>query len=330
MTKFIAVSALLAGLGLAGIASAETLKISTYLPPNHTFNHALQEWGEELSEKTGGELTIELFPAGQLGPPPRQFDLVRSGGADVAVILHATTPGRFPMSELAGLPLTSPSAGNESVVSSRRLTELAPEYLAEEHAGTRILWMAVTPPLKVHFSKADPSDLSNIKGLRLRYAGTVWQKIMEAMGASPVPVPPGEAADAMGKGVVDGASFPFEATQSFDLAPVTDYSMEPGLASATFAVVMSDMAYNRLSPEMQALVDETTGPERAAHFGAMWDEGEAAGRQYMIDGGVEIITLTDDQLAELRTAFAPIVDGAVSAVADTGKPAAEFVSAYTE
>lgn len=330
MTKFVAVSALLAGLGLSGAVSAETLKISTFLPPNHTFNHALQEWGEELSEKTGGELTIELFPAGQLGPPQRQFDLVRSGGADVAVVLHGATPGRFSMSELAGMPLVTPSEGNDSAITSRRLTELAPEYLAEEHESTRILWMAVTPPLKMHFTKTDPSDLSNIDGLRIRYIGSTWQKIIEALGASPVPVPPAESADAMGKGVVDGSAFPFEAAQSFDLAPVTEYSMEPGLASATFAVVMGDMAYNRLTPEMQALVDETTGPERAAHFGAMWDEGEAAGRQYMVDGGVNIVTLTDEQIGELRTAFAPIVDGAVNAVADTGKPAAEFVSAYTE
>src|SRR5690606_29885840 len=113
-------------------ALAETLKVSVFLPPNHTFNRMLTSWGEELKEKSGGELTVEIFPAGQLGPPPRQFDLVRGGGADIAVVLHGATPGRFPMSELAGLPLTTPSAGNASKIASRRLTELAPEYLAGE------------------------------------------------------------------------------------------------------------------------------------------------------------------------------------------------------
>ncbi|WP_083194937.1 TRAP transporter substrate-binding protein [Pararhodobacter sp. CCB-MM2] len=313
--------------GWSGMASAETLRVSSFLPPNHTFNRAIEAWGEELSEATNGELQVEIFPAGQLGPPPRQFDLVRSGGADIAIILHGATPGRFPMTELAGLPLTHPSAGLDSAITSRRLTELAPDYLAAEHEGTHILWMAVTPPLKIHLTSADPSDLSNLSGLRIRYAGTIWQQIIEAMGASPVPVPPAESADAMSRGIVDGASFPFEATQAFDLAPVTQYSMEPGLASATFALVMGDAAYDRLTPEQQAAVDATTGPDRAQWYGARWDEGETAGRQYMVDAGVNIVTLSDEQVGSLTEAFSGIVSQAVETV---GGQAQAFVDAYTE
>lgn len=308
-------------------AMAETLKVSTFLPPMHTFVRAITQWGEEIAEKSGGELTVEVFPAAQLAPPPRQFDLVKSGGADIAIFLHGLTPGRFPKTELAGLPLTHPAAGDDSATMSRRLTELAGDHLAAEHGGTRILWLAVTPPLKVHFSDTDPSDLSALQGKRMRYAGSTWQAIFEALGASPVPVPPAESADAMGKGVIDGASFPFEAALAFDLGPVTKYSMEPGLASATFAVVMSDAAYNRLSPEMQKLVDDTTGPDRAAWFGGLWDAGEKKGRGYMEEAGVNIVTLTDDQIATLKTTFAGITEGAV---AKAGDGAQDFLDAYTK
>ena len=38
---------------------AETLKISTFVPPKHAFNVMLEAWGEELAEKSGGELTVE-------------------------------------------------------------------------------------------------------------------------------------------------------------------------------------------------------------------------------------------------------------------------------
>lgn len=310
----------------AGMAAAETLKVSTFLPPKHTWNKAITAWGEELKEKSGGKLDVEIFPAGQLGPPPRQFDLVRSGGADLSVILHAATPGRFATTELAGLPLTTPSAGNTSEIMSRRLTELAPEYLAAEHGGTKIMWMAVTPPLKIHLTKTDPSDLSSLSGLRIRYAGAVWQKVIEALGASPVPVPPAESADAMGKGVVDGASFPFEAAMAFDLAPVSEYSLEPGLASATFALVMNQATYDGLSPDLQKLIDETTGPDRAAWYGARWDASEAHGRQYMVDAGINIVTLGADALAGLAETFAPIIAGATANV-DGG---ADFVAAYTK
>ncbi len=316
-----------AALAVNGAAlSAETLKVSSYLPPMHTFNRAIEAWGAEIAEASGGELQIEMYPAAQLAPPPRQFDLVKSGGADIAIILHSATPGRFPLSELAGLPLTHPAAGDSSAIASRRLTEVAPQFLADEHAGTHILWMAVTPPLKMHFAKVDPTDLTGLSGLRIRYAGTVWQQIIESLGASPVPVPPAETADAMGKGVVDGASFPFEATKAFDLAPVTKYSLEPGMASATFALVMSDAAWDRLTPEQQQIITDTTGPDRAEWFGAMWDAAEAESRQYMVDAGVTIVTMTADQIAGLEAQFATIVDGAAAAAGATG---AEFLSAYT-
>ncbi len=316
--------------GGANLALAETLKISTFVPPKHAFNRMLAAWGEELSEKSGGTLTVEIFPAGQLGPPPRQFDLVRSGGADVSVVLHGATPGRFPMTELAGLPLSHPSAGDLSAITSKRLTELAPEYLAAEHAGTRILWLAVTPPLMVHLSDTDPSDLSNLEGKRIRYAGKVWQSIIETMGASPVPVPPAESADAMGKGVVDGATFPFEATLAFDLAPVSKYTLMPGIASATFAVVMGDMAYDRLSDEHKAMIDSTTGPMRAEAFGALWDAGETHGRAYMEEGGVTLVSLGADQMEALAAKLAPITTAAIRAVEDAGMPGAAFFDAYTQ
>ena len=311
-------------------AIAETLKVSTFLPPKHAFNRMLEAWRQELSDKTDGELTVEIFPAGQLAPPPRQFDLVRSGGADVSVVLHGATPGRFALSELAGLPLVTPSAGSDSAITSRRLTELVPDYLTEEHAGTRVLWMAVTPPLMFHVKGFDPSNLDNFKGKRIRYQGVVWQKIIEAMGASSVPVPPAETADAMAKGVVDGATFPFEATIPFDLAPVSDFTLTPGIASASFSVVMGDHAYNRLSDEHKALIDATTGPDRAEAFGAMWDKGEGAGRAFMEKGGVQVLALEQDKLDNLRQTLASVVDEVTQASEASGLPVADFLNAYTK
>lgn len=324
------ITAIAIQLGSASITQAETLKISTFLPPQHAFNRALRAWGEELSEKSEGDLTVEIFPAGQLGPPPRQFDLVRSGGADVSVVLHGATPGRFPLSELAGLPLVAPSAGSESATTSRRLTELAQEYLADEHAGTRVLWMAVTPPLMFHVHGFKPQDLSNFEGKRIRYAGAVWQKVIEALGASPVPVPPAETADAMGKGIVDGATFPFEATIPFDLAPVSEYTLTPGIAGATFSVIIGDHAYLRLSDEHKALIDETTGPDRAADFGALWDEGEVRGRAYMEEGGVEVVALNEVALEQLRAKLYGVVSNFIQDADAKGIPASAFVDAYSK
>lgn len=317
---------------LVGVATAhaETLRVSLFTPPSHVFNQALAAWGEELKAKSGGELTLEFFPAGQLAPPPRQYDLLRSGGADITVLLQSATPGRFPMSELPGLPLKQPSAGNSAEIMSRRYTELAPEFLASEYEGEKILWMAVSPQLHTFLAKTEPLGLEAFKGLRIRYAGAISQKIVEAFGATPVPVPPAETADAMGKGVVDGTMFTYEGLQSFDVGPVTKYATEPGLSSQTFTFLMSKAAYDRLSPEVQKLVDDSIGPDRAAWFGALMDKAEEKGRQYVIDGGAKITTLPEAEQAKLADNLSAVIDGMVAAVEGAGKPAKAFLDAYTK
>jgi len=309
---------------------AETLKISSYLPPKHTFTEAVAAWGKEVSAQTGGAVTFEVYPAGQLGPVNRQFDLVASGAADAAIILHSATPGRFPLSELAGLPLTHPQAGDSSAVASRRLTELAPQYLAGEHPKVHILWMAVTPPLKISLAKTDPETLAALKGQRIRFAGAVFQQVLDKLGAAPLPVQPADVSESLSKGIIDGAMFPYEALQAFDLGPELKYSMEPGIASATFAFVMNEKVYEALPPEVRKVVDATTGPEAAAAFGAKWDESETKGKAYLAAHEVKIVTLSDEEQKKFRDLVRPIIDAGIAETAKRNPDAQAFYDAYVK
>ena len=91
-----------------------------------------------------------------VGPPNRQFDAARNGITDMAFVLHGVTPGRYPMTELVNLAFSWPKAGSGSAITSKRMTELAPTYLAKEHEGLRILWMAAAMPIVVESKRADP------------------------------------------------------------------------------------------------------------------------------------------------------------------------------
>ncbi|MBR0755253.1 TRAP transporter substrate-binding protein [Bradyrhizobium jicamae] len=313
-------------------ASAEpiALKVSHYLPPNHTFQRELLKWGDSLAQQSNGQLTLNIFPASQLGPVNRQFDMVRNGVADIAVGLHGATPGRFHMTDLVSLPYVSPKAGNNSAVTSRRLTELAPIYLDAEHAGMKVLWMAVTNPLLLHTSKRQITKLDDFKGLRVRYAGEQFAQIIPLLGASPLAVPPAETADSLAKGIVDAATFPYEACQSFDLATVLKYSLEPGVSTASFAVAMNPNKFKSLPPELQQLIEKTTGPAMAEQFGAAFDVSEKAGREYMLAKGIQISQLPDAELARVKETLAPLRERALADLAKSGKPGNDFLEAYTK
>jgi TRAP-type C4-dicarboxylate transport system substrate-binding protein len=102
------------------------------------------------------------------------------------------------------------------------------------------------------------------------------------------------------------------------------------MASAVFSVVMNEGKFNSLSPEHRQLILETTGPARAKAFGAMWDEGEAKGRDYILSKGVEIVLLEGAELEKLTSLVEPITETTIQAVEDDGKPGRAFFDAYTK
>jgi TRAP-type C4-dicarboxylate transport system substrate-binding protein len=81
---------------------AEELTVATFIPPQHHVSSSLFKWfGEEIDRRSGGTLTMQLFPAGQLGAGPvQQYKRVVEGVADITFGLQAYTPTLFPRSML--------------------------------------------------------------------------------------------------------------------------------------------------------------------------------------------------------------------------------------
>ena len=317
-------------IALASGAFAQTieLKVSHFLPPNHTFQKALEGWKTTLEAESAGRLKVTIYPAGQLGGGAnRQIDAARNGVVDVAVGLEGATPGRYPVTDLVTLPYAAPAGGTSSAVTSKRLTELAPRYLDGEFSGVRVLWMAVTPPL-LFFAKKPVHAVADFKGLRIRYAGAQFKTLIDALGAVAIAVPPQDTQDALSKGIVDAATFPYEGAASFDLGNVVKYALEPGVSSASFAVVMNPAKYESLPPDLKSLIDRTTGPAAAEAFGRMWDAAEKDGKVSLLKKGVEAITLPAPELAKMKAIFAPEVEAAIAAAVKRNPAAATFFGDY--
>jgi len=306
------------------------LKVSHYLPPNHTVQKTLVAWGEELDRLSNGRIKLVLYPAGQLGGGAnRQFDSCRNGVVDISLSMHAATPGRYATTELVSLPYAAPTDGDLSAVSSKRLTELAPTYLAQEHQGLKILWMAVTPTMKYHSRKPLPK-VEDFKGLKVRYAGVQYKNMVDALGGVPMPVPPPETQDALSKGIVDAAMFAFEGGASFGVEQVVTYSLEPGVSGITMALVMNPAKFNALPDDLKNIIEKTTGPQAAWRFGKAFDQAEIDGRDKFTSKGVKIVTSSPEEIERMKKLFVPQIDAAIADADKQGRPGRKFYDAYTK
>ena len=313
-------------------SAAETieLKVSHYLPPNQTINQELTRWAADLATKSGGRLKVTIFPAGQMGPITRQFDLARTGVADAAFFLHGATPGRFPMTELMQLPYTfnpekagalqKPLNGSEA---SALATGFAPR-LSKEYEGTRLLYLIASPNIGLYFNKAVVHKPADLKGMRIRDNGPMPAKMIEAWGATPASIAPVGLADALAKGTVNGMTFNYEAAQSFQLGGSIKSVDEINAYAVTFALVMNEKKYESLPADLKKLIDDSTGVEEARRVGAKYDEAEAAGRKYLLDNKVEIIVPTAEEQQAYKTPVVPLVNETLEAATAKGLPAKKF------
>ena len=303
------------------------LKLSHHTPVTH-HQHAVTfvGWAEELKRRSNGRLLLDIYPSEQLGKLSQQYNLVRRGDVDIALIMHGIPSGRFPLTELTHLPQLFTSGEQASQV----LMDLVPEYLEAEHQGVKILYLFGHAPGVIHTSTRPVRRPEDLRGLRIRHPSAVIGQTLRAWGASPAGMPVSELAGNLEKGVIDGLVIPYDGVLAFRLAPYIRYSSELHTYVNSFGVVMNPDSYAALPPDLQRLIDETTGREAARIVGARWDSMEAPGREYMRDNGVEIIELSDAERARFTESAAGLIEQRVAAAEAMGLPARDFLARVRE
>lgn len=267
------------------------LKASLFPPPANGAVKVIKSWGEDLTQKTGNQLSVVVFPSGQMGPPNRQYDLVRDGVADLSWVLHGFTPGRFPLIDIANMP----GMFGSSAAATTAMWRVRDQLIAE-HKGVRPLGLVASTPL-VFMTKSKPVlKVADVQGLRIRPPSAVTASAIQALGGVSVAVPPAEMGDALSKGVIDAIVTTAEAASSFKLFESLKYISDVNMGMATFAFVMNPSAYGNLPTEAKAALDGLSGKPFEQRILAEFEATEAAGRAAATKAGVQIVK--PDSVAE--------------------------------
>jgi len=301
------------------------LNVSLFVPADNPATQLLQHAADTIRDRSDGKLTLRLFPSEALGSTASQYELARSGKADISYIMHGATPGLFPLTELAALPFVTA----DPISGTKALLEVLPQYLQPEHNGVKVLFIAANAPMAVH-SVGPLHRIGDLHGKRIRHAGAVVAATLSALGAIPANIMPLDVRNALTDGRIDGAAMTFEGAMINRLANAVTHSLLLNANTVTFGLLMNAERYRSLPDVARFLVDDVLGPRAGLHLAQMLADSVEKGRQYMEESGVRIVALEQEDRRALRPLLQPVTDATIGRLIARGLPAAAVVDALTQ
>lgn len=195
---------ILALFGCGQKGTVKTLRLAHGLDPAHPVHLAFEFMAEQVAEQSGGKLTMEIYPSGQLGAERELLELLQIGSVDMTKVSSAVLEGFAPEYKVFGLPYLFMDRDHAfRVLDGAVGTQLleAPENfwlhgLCFYDAGARSFYTRDNPV-------NSPDD---VKGLKIRVMKSIQAvNLVNGLGASATPISWGELYTALQSGVVDGA-----------------------------------------------------------------------------------------------------------------------------
>lgn len=239
-------------------AKAEELSVATFVPPNHeTVTVSLAWFEKELAERSGGTLTMKLYPAGQLGAGPvQQYKRAVEGVADITFGIASINPTLFPKTLLA----VPPGKAVDGLDSTERMWAIFDRYLADEWQEVKLLALG-NPAGGMLIATKDVSTIEGMQGAKIVPYAAMTSPVIKGMGAVPVQMDPSEHYTALSTGTIDAAvSSINNVMPPWNLDEVSNYAIlnVPATFNPVY-FVMNKERYEGLSDEHKAVLDEIAG-----------------------------------------------------------------------
>lgn len=299
------------------IAQDVTLKLHQFLPAQANVPaKVLDVWADKVEAASDGQIKIDRFPSMQLGgSPPELMDQAIDGIADIVWTVVGYTPGRFPSTEVFELPFMVDDA---RAASCAYWTMFEENMAVTEFKDLKILGTWVHGPGMFHTS--DPVNTpADLQGMKIRGGSRLVNQLLELAGATPVGMPVPAVPEGLSKGVIDGTTIPWEVTTALKIPELVEFHTEfegPALYNLTFVLAMNKGAYDGLSDDLKAIVDENSGLNFSIFAGGTQSDADGPARQIAVDNGNEIITVSDT--AEWEKLVRPIYATWIADVAEKG------------
>ena len=218
--------------------------------------HSIVLWKKYVEEMSGGRMEITLHDSGEIVPPTKIYDAIKTGLLDFGMNTPAWQKGKYPGGDLFYTLPGGILQFNDLIL---WLYGGGGKELEQVMYGDEIIVfpLGLTPPEEI-WSKKPIKTLADIKGLKIRAAGLsmdMWEKL----GASVILLTGGEVLPSLQRGLIDATEF---LDPSYDytmgLHEVCKYRFGPPIhmSNNIFQLFIQPKTWKALPDDLKAIVEK--------------------------------------------------------------------------
>ena len=292
-------------IALPGSVRADEAVYGHGFMPGSPQARSADEFKKRVEAESGGRLTIEVYPAGQLGSAREMFESVQMGTQEIALLPTARITGFNSTLQIFDLPFLFPDKATAYEIFDGALGQ----KLLDTLGTSGVKGLAIYEDGFKHFTCSQKLEtLEDFKGRKFRtMESPIIMEQFKALGANPTPVDFGELYNALQQKVVDGQENPLVTIDSVKLYEVQDYMLFSEHAYLGHILLVGKSWYESLPDDLKEIVARNA-KEVAAWERALVAEEEAKYLQTIKDSGTKVTVLKPEEREKMRTATQGVYD----------------------
>jgi TRAP-type transport system periplasmic protein len=272
------------------------LKYAEVNPEGHPMTEAAEKFAEIVNEKSDGRITINVYPAGQLGNETENIEGLQMGSIDF-MRANANVLASFGLEKMNVLSLPFLFRDREhlwNVLDSEIGTELMNDINSSD-TGVKGVMYVEEGARNFFFTDKVVKTPEDMKGLKIRVQeNELMVDLVKALGASPTPVSYSELYSALQTGVVEGAENPpaaYLANAFYEVA--NKLTLDKHIFAPNF-ILTASKTWDKLSEDDRALLLEA-GEETEVFVKEISQKADEEALAELENNGVEIIEVEDQK-----------------------------------
>ncbi|MGX9416197.1 TRAP transporter substrate-binding protein [Vibrio sp. RC27] len=284
--------------------SAKMLTLGHAMSLESAAHQGMVIMADKVKEKSNGELTIKIFPNGQLGSERDQAEQVVTGAIDMAKINGGLAESFEPTFKVNALPFLFRDVAH---MRTFMRSDAAEEMLVSSEGKGFIGLTFYDSGTRSFYSKKAINSPADLAGMKVRVPGSpTMMEMVNLLGGKATPVPFNEVYTALQQGVIDGAENNISSLVEMKHSEVAKfYSMDQHMMTPD-VIIISEDKWASLSADEQKILKEAAAESLEEQI-KIWDETDNMNKAKGIEEGV---TFVEVDKAPFRAAVKPMIDEA--------------------